>query len=101
MKIKKPKKPSFFKMGLDNPVKNLTCMKIGPNSMQNSRNPQDTKFLSGCASGNLTETTETNHRIKCQSYVWDRAMLGLDPKGSKGKFQNFKMNTMSIFALHT
>ena len=38
-------------------------MKIGPNSMQNLRNPQDTKFLSGYAPGDKAETAETSHRI--------------------------------------
>ena len=71
-------------------------MKIGPNSMQNPWNPQNTKFLSAYAPFDHAETVETGHRVKSQIYV-----IGLDPKRSKSKFQNFKLNTMSIVALHT
>jgi len=65
-------------------------MKISPNSMQNPRNPQHMKFLSGYALSTIQtqpkQVTKYSHR----------ATLGLDPKSSKGKLQNFKMNTMSI-----
>jgi len=33
-------------------------MKIGQNSIQNTQNPQDTKFLSGYAPGDHTGTAE-------------------------------------------
>ena len=60
--------------------------------MQNPWNPPNTTFLSGYALATMQRQPKQVIEL--------RAMLGLDPKRSKGKFQNFKMDTMSIVALH-
>jgi len=63
--------------------------------MQNPRNPQNLKILSGYAPDDHAETAEKGHRIKSKFH---KAMLGLDPKRSKGKFQNFKMNAIQALS---
>ena len=76
-------------------LNNLTSIKIGPNSTQSPQLLKTRNFF-------LATPLVVTQRQPKQVIEWShRATLGLDPKCAKDKFQNFKMNTMSLVALHT